>query len=168
MNAEELIRRLGLEPHPAEGGYFRETYRSPASLPASVLPDHPGDRAVSTAIYYLLTPDTTSRLHKLTGDEMFHFYVGDPVEMLHLHADGSHDRITIGPDLARGQQVQVLVPAGTWQGCRLASGGRVALMGCTVAPGFEYEDFVSGSRTELTARYPDVADEIARLTLPDA
>ncbi len=167
MTPEEIIKKLELKPHPAEGGYFRETYRSPNSLPSSALPNYPGERAASTAIYYLLTPATSSRLHRLRGDEIFHFYYGDPTKMLQLSPDGGVREIVLGSDLAAGQRVQVLVPAGHWQGCRLVDGGSVALLGCTVAPGFEYEDFEAGSRLELTRHYPSVAEEILRLTLPD-
>jgi predicted cupin superfamily sugar epimerase len=166
MTAEELIRRLNLQTHPKEGGYFHETYRAAESLPADALPTRYGAaRSVSTAIYYLLTPDTCSALHRLQSDEVFHFYGGGAVEMLHLFPDGSGRTVILG-DLASGGQPQVVVPRGVWQGSVLKAGGEFALLGCTVAPGFDYADYESARRDDLIARYPQFADLIRRLT-PD-
>src|SRR5688500_2789511 len=124
LTAQQIIDRLQLKPHPIEGGYFRETYRSTLSLPAEALPhEYGGERNVSTAIYYLLTPDTFSVIHRVKSDEIFHFYAGDPVEMLQLWPDGSGHTITVGNDPAAGHEPQVVVPAGVWQGCRLVIGG---------------------------------------------
>jgi predicted cupin superfamily sugar epimerase len=163
--AEELIRLLNLQPHPREGGYFRETYRAADLLPTAALPPHyRGPRSASTAIYYLLTPDTCSALHRLGSDEVFHFYLGSPVRMLQLFQDGRSKEVILGPDLSQGQSVQVMVPRGVWQGSVLEPGGDFALLGCTVAPGFEYADYESASRAELLARYPTYADLITRLT----
>ena len=165
--AAAIINALGLVPHPKEGGWFRETYRAAETLPAHVLgARHAGPRAVSTAIYYLLTATTFSALHRLAGDEVFHFYAGDPVEQLRLYADGRGEIVTIGNDLAAGQRPQALVPRGVWQGARLASGGRYALLGCTVSPGFDYADYESGERAALAAAYPGFSERIAALT-PD-
>lgn len=164
MTAEEVIAYLQLDPHPVEGGFFRETYRSKASLPADVLPEHGQTRSISTAIYYLLTPATVSALHRLPGDEVFHFYLGDPVEMLQLWPDGSTKTIILGNDLSKGHVPQLVVPGGVWQGSHLLPGGRYALLGATMAPGFDYTDYVSGLRDELTPRYPAVRELIAKLT----
>ena len=164
MTALEIIDLLGLEPHPREGGYFLETYRSSRYLPA--LTTHPSPRLESTAIYYLLTPETFSRLHKLCGDEIFHHYAGDAVEMLQLFADGSSQRLLIGKNLAHGERPQVLAAADVWQGSRLVAGGTWALLGCTVAPGFEYEDYIDQTRAFFLGAYPDQADLINALT-PD-
>jgi uncharacterized protein len=161
MTAKEIIKRLNLEKH-QEGGYFGESYRS-----EEIVNDpRRGRRAYSTAIYYLLTPGTFSEMHRLSVDEIFHFYLGDPVEMLHLYPDGSGQRILLGNDLAGGMQPQVLVPLGVWQGARLLPGGThgFALMGTTVAPGFEYSDYQSGSKVELVAEYRQFQDLIAALT----
>ncbi len=166
MNAEDIIRQLGLLPHPKEGGYFRETYRSPETVPTQGLPArYPHEKAFSTAIYYLLTPDTFSAMHRVRSDEVFHFYAGDPVQMLQLHPDGSHSIAIIGNDLAAGHVPQVVVAAGTWQGCMLVDGGRYALMGATVAPAFDYDDYEHGDRAMLSSRYPDCARMIERLTV---
>jgi uncharacterized protein len=164
MTADEVIALLKLQPHPVEGGFFRETYRSPESLPAGVLPKQKADRSVSTAIYYLLTPKTVSALHRLPGDEVFHFYAGDPVRMLQLWPDGSTRTLTLGTDLKAAQVPQLVVPGGVWQGSVLADGGAWALLGATMAPGFDYADYTAGDRAGLTARYPAEAQGIERLT----
>lgn len=161
----KLISALQLVPHPVEGGYFRETYRSREEIPAEALPAvYTSARNCSTAIYYLLTPETFSEIHRLPGDEVFHFYLGDTVEMLHLHPDGHSQRLLLGPDVLGGEQVQAVVPGGVWQGCRLRDGGRFALLGCTVAPGFDYTDYVRGDRAELTRAYRAEQDKIKQLT----
>lgn len=163
-SADEVIRRLGLAPHPAEGGWFVETWRSAEGTAAEALPArYGGARRFGTAIYYLLTPDTVSAMHRLATDEVFHFYLGDPVTMLHLLPDGQGRIVTLGTDLAAGMRPQVVVPAGVWQGARLAPGGRLALLGCTVAPGFEFDDYEHGARAALTAAWPAFADRIAAL-----
>ena len=165
LTAEEIIQYLQLEPHPCEGGFFRETYRSRLGIAANGLPmEYAGDRCASTAIYYLLTPGTFSEVHRLPSDEVFHFYLGDTVEMLQLHSDGHGEVIRLGSDLAAGERPQVLAPGGTWQGSRLVPGGRWALLGTTVAPGFEFADYTSGRRSELIAAYPDFAELITALT----
>jgi uncharacterized protein len=164
MTADDLIRLLNLQPHPVEGGYFRESYRAATMLPHTVLPAHGGDRSVSTAIYYLLKPGHVSELHVLPADEVFHFYLGSPVKMLQLWPDGGGKEVILGQNLALGQVLQLVVPAGVWQGTRLLGDDGFALLGCTVAPGFDYADYVGGTRAELTAQWPAFADEIARLT----
>jgi uncharacterized protein len=159
MTAEDVIRLLHLQPHPIEGGYFRETYRASTTIDA-----HGGTRAASTAIYYLLKPGYVSELHTLASDEMFHFYGGAPVRMLKLRPDGTGRIVILGPDLTGGQTPQLLVPAGVWQGSRLVGETGFALLGCTVAPGFDYADYTGGGREALTAKWPAFADEIALLT----
>jgi predicted cupin superfamily sugar epimerase len=163
--ADELIAFLKLQPHPKEGGFFRETYRAAESIESAGLPErYRSARAHSTAIYYLLTPGTCSALHRVASDEIFHFYLGDPVRMLQLTPEDSGRTIVFGQDLLAGQQVQVVVPRGVWQGSILEPGGRFALFGCTVAPGFEYADYEGARRRELLARYPEFADLITQLT----
>lgn len=170
--AERIIARLGLVPHPKEGGWFRETYRAAETLapsaltPSGLAPRYAAARAVSTAIYYLLTPTSFSALHRLASDEVFHFYAGDAVEQLRLFPKGAGNVVNIGNDLAAGQRPQTVVPRGVWQGARLAAGGRYALLGCTVAPGFDYADYEAGNRQALSQAYPDFADRIAGLTPP--
>lgn len=165
MTAEELIRLLDLQPHPREGGYFRETYRCAEGIePAASPPRYAARRSFGTCIYYLLTPTTCSALHRLASDEIFHFYLGSPVRMLQLLPDGTGRTLVLGPDLAAGQQVQVVVPRGVWQGSFLEPGGDFALLGCTVAPGFEFADYQDGKRSELVRQFPAFSDTILRLT----
>ena len=159
MTAAEIKALLQLEPHPVEGGSFRRTYTSPGTVE---LPR--GVRAQGTAIYYLLEPGTFSEMHCLASDEVFHFYLGDPVEMLQLYEDGRSAHFVLGPDLAAGQHVQLVVPAGVWQGTRLVGDGKVALLGCTVTPGFDFADYRSASFDELAVRWPKEAEMIRRLT----
>jgi hypothetical protein len=159
MTADEIKKLLKLEPHPVEGGFFRRSYTSPGTV---ALPR--GVRAQGTAIYYLLEPGTFSELHVLDSDEMFHFYLGDPVEMLQLLPGGRSTVVTLGPDLAAEQQVQLVVEAGVWQGTRLVGDGKVALLGCTVTPGFDFADYRAGSAAELIAQWPEQAERIKALT----
>ncbi|MEF2230878.1 MAG: cupin domain-containing protein [Pseudodesulfovibrio sp.] len=165
LTAQEVIDILGLIPHPEEGGFFSETHRGPEVLAAEALPGRYGaPRCHSTAIYYLLTPATYSHLHRLETDEIFHFYLGDPCEMVHLHPDGRGETLRLGANLGAGERPQIVVPRGSWQGMRLLPGGDFALMGCTVAPGFEYADYAHGERGDLLARYPGFAEHIRLLT----
>ncbi len=123
-----------------------------------------GVRAQGTAIYYLLEAGTFSEMHVLESDEIFHFYLGDPVEMLQLYPDGRSAVLILGPDLAAGQHVQVVVPAGVWQGTRLVGDGKVALLGCTVTPGFDFADYRNAQYAELAAKWPSQAERIRALT----
>jgi len=165
LTGDEVIKILRLERHPVEGGYFIETYRCVDMLPQSVLPYNPGPRSLSTSIYYLLTPTAISALHQLQTDEVFHFYLGDPVEMLQLWPDGTTRRVILGHDLRAGHQPQHVVPGGVWQGSLLMPGGGFALLGATMAPGFDYADYVSGNRAELSQRYPGETERIRELTV---
>jgi uncharacterized protein len=150
MTADEIKQLLGLVPHPREGGWFVQTWRSEEVIPHSALPErYPSARHAGTCIYYLLEPDTFSEMHRLASDEIFHFYLGDPVEMLQIAPDGSSKRVLLGPDLAVGQHVQLVVPKNVWQGSRLVKGGLLALLGCSVSPGFEYADYETGSQEAL-------------------
>jgi uncharacterized protein len=159
MTLEHVKTLLHLEPHPKEGGFFAETYRC-----LSEINTQSGRRSLHTAIYYLLTPESFSEMHRLPGDEMFHFYLGDPVETLQLHPDGTSDIITLGQDIAHGMKLQHVVAGGVWQGSRLKPGGRYALLGTTMSPGFAYEDYVSGASSELISQWPDRSAIIRELT----
>jgi predicted cupin superfamily sugar epimerase len=159
MTADEIKTLLNLAPHPMEGGSFRQTY-----ICAERVDLARGSRSAGTAIYYLLEAGTFSEMHCLDSDEIFHFYLGDPVEMLQLYPDGRSALFTLGQDLSAGQHVQLVVPAGVWQGTRLIGDGKVALLGCTVTPGFDYADYRSGSYEELAAKWPQEAERIRKLT----
>ncbi len=168
--ARAIIEKLKLEPLPFEGGYFRRTYEcgEPPVSAAQLRRAGSGSRLLSTAIYYLVTPEGFSALHRVKSDEMFHFYAGDAVEMVQIDREGRLSLHKIGSDILGGEEPQVLVPKGYWQGLRLIPGGSWALMGTTVTPGFEYEDFELGSRKELTLAFPDLADVISTYTrLPE-
>lgn len=156
--ASRLVELLGLAPHP-EGGWFRETWRSPLALGA--LP-HGAPRSASTAIYFLLPAGTFSALHRVASDEAWHHYDGDPVE-LHVLEGRVHQTFVLGRDLAAGQRPQHVVPAGAWQAA-VPLGTRWALCGCTVAPGFDFADFEMPSREEMLRLLPDHAAVVERLT----
>jgi len=163
--ADDVKHLLQLTPLDVEGGFFRETYRSRWQVSAEYLPEGVrGPRSLGTAIYYMVTPDSFSALHRLPGTEVFHFYLGDSVEMLQLYPDGKTQTVTLGHDIAAGQQLQVVVRGGVWQGCRLAAEGKWALMGTTMSPGFDYADYETGVRDELIAQYPAMADAIRQYT----
>lgn len=167
LDARRLVELLGLAPLPVEGGHFRQTWVAGDRLAADALPGRYGrEKPAGTAIYYLLTsePDSFSALHRLPTDEVYHFYLGDPVAMLMLGDAGRVEEVTLGPDLLAGQRVQHVVPAGVWQGSRLRPGGRFALLGTTMAPGFDGADYEGGVRERLVAEYPAAAAEIGRLT----
>jgi predicted cupin superfamily sugar epimerase len=166
MTAEDVKKLLGLRPHPREGGWYVRTYEANEWVSAEVFEDrrYAGERRTGTAIYYLLEPGTFSEMHRLKSDEVFHFYAGDAVEMLQLKEGGTGTVVVIGNDLLRGQRPQVVVSRGVWQGTRLVEGGRWALLGCTVSPGFEFEDYESGVRERLCVEWPEFVGEITALT----
>jgi predicted cupin superfamily sugar epimerase len=166
MTADEVKAMLGLRPHPREGGWFVRTWESEEFVEPSAFAygRYDGARRTSTAIYYLLEPATFSEMHVLESDEIFHHYLGGAVEMLQLFADGRSERVVIGKDIAAGEKLQHVVRRGVWQGSRLLKEEGWALLGCTVSPGFEFEDYRSGTREELCARWPVEAPLIGKLT----
>lgn len=166
LTAEQVIELLRLEPLPVEGGYYRETYRADETLDAATLPARYGNpRAYGGAIYYLLHGDHFSALHRLLTDEIYHFYLGQPVEMLLLYPDGHDEVVRLGTDLAMGERVQVVVPRGVWQGSRLADrADGFALLGTTMAPAYDQADFELGAREALVTAYQQHADLIPALT----
>ena len=132
MTTEDVIRHFQLQPHPSEGGYFRRTYASSQTI---------NGRALSTAILYLITSQSTSAPHKVDADEIWHFYAGDPAIQTQTADGGVESKFILGSNFFEGQMPQLLVPAGVWQTTRLMPGGRWALFGATVCPGFEYAGF---------------------------
>ena len=173
MTADEVKEILGLVKHPREGGWFVRTWESEEFVAATCFDDGRYDcaRRTSTAIYYLLEPETFSEMHVLKSDEIFHHYMGSAVEMLQLFEDGSSSRVVIGKDLRAGERPQHVVRRGVWQGSRLLNSGSGpgdaegwALLGCTVSPGFEFEDYEDATAEELVARWPDQAEMIQGLT----
>ena len=166
VTPEDVKKLLGLRPHPREGGWYVRSWESPEWVAASSFADarYDGPRRTSTAIYYLLEPGTSSEMHVLQSDEIFHHYLGDAVEMLQLFADGSAEVTVIGKDIAAGQKLQHVVPRGVWQGTRLVAAEGWALLGCTVSPGFEFADYTDASAEELIAKWPGEAERIRALT----
>jgi predicted cupin superfamily sugar epimerase len=162
--AEAVIKHLSLRPHP-EGGYYLETYRCGETLEKSALPHRfGGERNVSTAIYYLLEKGNFSALHRIKSDEIFHFYLGFPVEILVISPDGKAHTAIIGNDIAAGQVPQFVVPKNSIQGLRVVPDGEFALLGATVAPGFDFLDFELIPSNGLAEQYPEVADLIVALS----
>ncbi len=158
-----MIRTLELLDHP-EGGYYRETYRSKGRISAKELsPAFAGDRNYSTAIYFLLTSDNFSAFHRIRQDEVWHFYEGSNIVLHLLKPDGSYEKVILGPDIAKGQHLQYVVEAGTWFASEVEASNSYALAGCTVAPGFDFEDFEMAQARELLAQYPACKDLITRL-----
>ena len=155
MTVEEVIEVLGLIPLAEEGGLVKETYRS------TVLTEL--GEAAGTAIFYLLRGESFSHLHRLTGDELYHFYLGDPVKLTELLPDGSVRTTILGQNIRDGEQLQHLVPAGNWQGSRLKEGGW-ALLGTTMCPGYSVEGYEHGDAGALKQAYPSAAREIDALT----
>lgn len=160
VTAGEIERILRLKPLPVEGGLFRQSYRSEVTLSDG--------RPCGTGIYALYTDaeDSFSAMHRLDADELWHFYLGDALEMLLLGEDGSCATPVLGQDLGAGQLPQVAVRRGTWMGASLAPGGRLALIGCTMSPGFQSVGYEGGERQRLCAAYPAWADRIVALTRP--
>ncbi|WP_031097787.1 MULTISPECIES: cupin domain-containing protein [unclassified Streptomyces] len=154
---DELIAHYDLEPIPREGGLFRRTWAGPT---------RPDGRPEGSAIVALLTADDFSALHSLPFAETWHFYLGDPLQLLLLAPDGTTRTPVLGPGLRSGQHLQLTVPARTWMGARVAAGGAWTFFGCTMAPGFTYPDYEHGDAADLTARYPAEAALITRLCRP--
>ena len=162
--AAELITRLNLARHP-EGGWYRETYRSPAVIPGDLLPEgSAGDRSMCTAIYFLLERGDVSALHRIKSDEVWHFYAGAALTVHVITPRGGYYPLRLGADIAAGESFQAVVPAGYWFGAEVPAAGAYSLVGCTVAPGFDFADFEMGSRDQLLRQFPAQAGIIRRLT----
>ncbi|PWU19926.1 MAG: hypothetical protein C5B50_05705 [Verrucomicrobia bacterium] len=170
LNAQAVKDWLKLAPNPAEGGLLRSVYLSSLTVPNKVLPGFPPAkraRAICGAIYYFLEHPDCSVMHRVTGDMLYHFYTGDPVQMLLLYPVGSPVRAEVcvlGNNLAQKQNPMKAIPGGTWLGSRLMSGGSWALMGVSMAPGFDAIDYTIGDRNQLMTQYPEQADLIEQLT----
>lgn len=164
LNADEIISRLGLVPHP-EGGYFRETYRSNGVISSGDGSNQfPDSRAYCTAIYYLLSGEDFSALHRIRSDEIWHFYQGCPLLVYAINPEGTLLQHQLGTDIANGQSPQIVVKAECWFGAHLYDTSSHALVGCTVAPGFDFRDFELGQRKELIAAFPQYKNMIEKLT----
>jgi predicted cupin superfamily sugar epimerase len=159
-DARYWIEKLKLEPHP-EGGYYRQTYKSDLLISAR---SFPGPHAASTAIYFLLEAENFSAFHRLRSDELWHFYVGSPLLVHIIDPTGAYSSLLLGNDPEAGQVFQAIVQAGHWFASHVADWTSWALVGCTVAPGFEFTDFEIAQRTQLIQQYPRHETMIRRLT----
>jgi predicted cupin superfamily sugar epimerase len=160
LTARKIIKLLKLQPLPGEGGFYRETYRSALRANCGARTK----RSLGTTIYYLITPESFSALHRISSDEIFHFYSGDPAEIFLFGTGGKYRKVILGPGIGQGQHPQFLVPGNVWQGTRLIKGGSFALLGTTVFPGFDLGDYQQGGRKELQAMYPRHKNIIKALT----
>ena len=172
IELQDLVKLLDLKPLPSEGGLFTRTYLSDEQIPAEGLPERyeRKERPFGSVILYLLTSEahSFSALHRLPTDEIYHFYLGDPLLLLNLYPDGSSQRVILGQDILSGQKVQHVSPRGVWQGSCLLEGGQYALLGTSMAPAFEEPDYEGADREELLSLYPQEANLIKRLTRPGA
>ena len=169
MTADQLIKSLRLAPHP-EGGFFRETFRAEGTIARNALPNgFAGDRVFSTSIYYLLQAGQVSMLHRIKSDELWHFHMGDALEVIDITGDGALTTTILGHDVADGNTLQCVVPAGRWFGARLArpANDAFALVGCTVAPGFDFADFEIAHRNALLDAFGQHETIIRAMTRPE-
>ncbi|MBO6534628.1 MAG: cupin domain-containing protein [Balneolaceae bacterium] len=168
MNHQEriefIVNHLELRPHP-EGGFYKESYRSEGSISAEELgKTFNGARNYATGIYFLLTAGNFSAFHRIKQDEMWHFYEGDPLRVHMIDASGNYSYQDIGLDFAQNQRPQIVVPAGVWFASEVVDGGNYSLVGCTVSPGFDFEDFELAKRERLVEDYPMHKQVIEQLT----
>lgn len=159
-----LVKELGLQPHP-EGGYYKETYRSQGSIPATALENGMvGQRNYATAIYYLLQQGDFSAFHRIKQDELWHHYMGGALLLHVIDPQGHYHSQWVGTDLSRGQRPQWVVKAGHWFAAQPHPDSPYSLMGCTVAPGFDFADFELAQGEELVTSFPQHAQLIRGLT----
>lgn len=164
MNVDLLVKELGLLPHP-EGGYYKETYRSSLKVSPHCLPDNfNGERNMATGIYFLIENGNFSALHKIKSDETWHFYYGDALEVIEINEEGIIKITHIGSDLLEGETFQYTVKANNWFGSRVKEGGNLSLVGCTVYPGFDFNDFELAKRENLIMTFPQHSKIITELT----
>lgn len=161
---DQLVSELKLKPHP-EGGFYREVYRSDLQIPESLLPDGmKGERSCATSIYYLLASDSFSAFHRIKQDEIWHFYLGSPITLHVIMPDGEYESVYIGNDFGIRCVPQYTVKAGNWFAAEITEKDSYALAGCTVSPGFDYQDFELGTKKQLIDLFPKHIDLISRLT----
>ena len=162
----QLINHLKLLPHP-EGGYYAETYRSPETIVSHALPNRfGGDRSFSTAIYFLIPVGQFSAWHRIQADELWHFYEGQPLHVYVIYADGNMEIIKLGSAIENGEVFQAMVPAGCWFASKPMGKEGYSLVGCTVAPGFDFTNFELAEREQLAKNYPEHAPLIVEMTRP--
>ncbi len=161
--AKMLIEKFDLMPHP-EGGWYCQTYKSQEQIAAAALPERfAGDRSFATAIYFLLEKENFSAFHRIKSDECWHFYSGDPLQLCVINQNGNLDTIILGNEFEKDQQFQYVVQSGCWFASRPAPGSEYCFVGCTVSPGFEFEDFELADAKTLSALYPQYEELIHSL-----
>jgi predicted cupin superfamily sugar epimerase len=164
INLDNVIHMLQLNPHP-EGGYFRETYRSEGMISREELGKRfSGKRNFSTSIYFLLTSESFSAFHRIVQDEAWHFYDGSPLFLHMISPKGEYTKVIIGRNFENGEIPQFVVPGGTWFAAEVGHKDSFSLLGCTVAPGFDFADFEMGGRDELTRLFPELMEIIFKLS----
>lgn len=162
--AEEYISMLNLKPHP-EGGYYTEVYRSDEMIKDTHLPErYSSSHSFGTSIYFLLKGKDISKFHKLSSDEIWHFYDGSEVIIYILSNEGTLNKEILGRKIDEGSSFQITIPGGNWFAAELKNKNSFALVGCTVSPGFEFEDFELAERDHLVKKFPEYTDIIAGLT----
>lgn len=163
-NAEFWIEKLGLKTHP-EGGYFKETYRSDEQIDKSALPSrYTGSRSFGTSVYFLIQDEDPSRFHRLQSDEVWHFYAGSPMTLYIITPDGELETKTLGPDPDKGHEFQAVVYKYCWFGALVEDKNGFSLVGCNIAPGFDFDDFELGEKAELKKQFPNQAEIIEKLS----
>ncbi len=163
--AEYWIEKLGLIKHP-EGGYFKETYRSEEFIKRESLPVRfSGDRCFSTSIYFLLTKEEFSAFHRIKSDEIWHHYTGGTIELHIIDADGIYKKVLLGKKIDNDECLQIVVPKESWFASKVIGQEDFALVGCTVSPGFDFNDFELASKKELLEKYPSQIDIIEEFSI---
>ncbi|MBQ4819055.1 cupin domain-containing protein [Aquimarina sp. MMG016] len=161
---ESIVAKLQLKPHP-EGGFYKETYRSSGIIPKDVLDNEfSGDRNYCTGIYFLLTSENFSAFHRIKQDEMWHYYSGSSLYVHVITPDKNYQRYTVGMDIEEGELPQLVVPAGCWFASSVKNKKDYSLVGCTVSPGFDFDDFELADRESLANKFPDHKDVIREFT----
>jgi hypothetical protein len=161
LTADEVREVLKLEPN-ATCGFVRETFVSKLTIAAGGLPAPFADaRPLGSALYFMVTPNAPVRLHRIRNDQLYHYYLGDPIELFLLHADGTNERVVVGPDIRAGQRVQLLIPGNTFHTARLVGHGRWFLGASTEWPGVVVStDVEIGNLDKLAAQYPTLAADM--------
>ncbi|MEW7292696.1 cupin domain-containing protein [Aquimarina sp. 2304DJ70-9] len=161
---KEIVDTLKMEPHP-EGGFYKETYRSNGVIPQNTLDkEFTGDRNYCTAIYFLLTSENFSAFHRIKQDEIWHYYSGSSLYVHVINPDGKYNRFTVGMNLDREELPQLVVPAGCWFASSVKDTNSYSLVGCTVSPGFDFDDFELAERSTLIKEFPDHNEVITQYT----
>jgi uncharacterized protein len=163
MNADKIIEKLNLQPHP-EGGFFKETYRSKLTLPQKTITQYKEKRNMATVIYFLLKSNQKSAFHRLKTDEFWYYHQGSPLNVYIIYPDGNLQTVTLGNDFSSNQTPQLLLPSGTWFAAKCTAPQHFTLISCSVSPGFDFNDFELAERDKLVKEFPNHQQIITELT----